>query len=427
MTNQNDVSKPVVKTIKIRLPKWVKCPSCCQRQPFKKERENWKMVKDISLNKTKILKVQTMYAKCLNPECSINSFALRGKFERYQRATSRLKVEAVASLIEDNSTLPRVAQRLNRSFNTTGSKSAIDRWKHEEASKYKFEDIIPHLNFSGILCFDEYKPKRSKTYDLIASDAISNKILYIDNVPSLYYTPKFRAGSIARGHIEDFIRKLKELNIIPYAVIIDLATAYPKQVKKVYPDVIIQFDYFHVIQEIQKCIRNAIVDFRTELSQSNMSEQSSEIWLHKWKLLKNMDNWTIKDHKIIEELISYYRGTIIEKILVFKEQIRDIFDNSKSKLEAYHKRYLLSRETYWQDSYYLSKIMKFISSSKFGYMITYLTHSKIPRAGNSETCIKVWRQMEKVRYGMSIQGRQDHLKLYQISKYLGGALPETQI
>lgn len=314
-----------------------------------------------------------MYAKCLNPNCSLNSFALRGKFERYQRATSRLKVEAVASLIEDNSTLPRVAQRLNRSFNTTGSKSAIDRWKHEEANRYKFEEIIPHLKFSGILCFDEYKPKRSKTYDLIASDAITNKILYIDNVPSLYYTPKFRAGGIARGHIEDFIRKLKELGIIPYAVIIDLATAYPKQVRKVYPDVIIQFDYFHVVQEIQKYIRNATVDFRTTLSYPDMSEERSEIWQYKWKLLKNMDNWTVKDHRIIEELISYYRGTIIEKILIFKEQIRDIFNNSKSELEAYHKRCLLSRETYWQDSYYLTKIVKFISSRKFEYMITYLS------------------------------------------------------
>jgi hypothetical protein len=415
-----------IKAIKVRLPKWVRCPWCCVRQPFKKERENWKTVKDVSLDRAKILKVQTVYAKCLNPGCKLNSFALRGKFKRYQRATSRLKSEAVSSLIDDNSTLPRVSQRLNRSFNTTGSKSAIDRWKHKEASKYKFEDIIPHLNFSGILCFDEYKPKRSKTYDLIASDAIGNKILYIDNVPSLYYTPKFTAGSVARGHIEDFIHGLKELNIIPYAVIIDLATAYPKQIKRIYPDVIIQFDYFHVIQEIQKYIRNAVIDFRTKLGQHGLEEQRTEIWRYKWKLLKNMDNWTIKDHKIIEELISHYRGTIIEKALIFKEQIRDIFDNSKTKLEAYHKRYLLSQETYWQDSYHLKKIMKFISSWKFDYMITYLSHPKIPRSGNSESCIRIWRQMEKVRYGMSIQGRQNHLKLYQISKYLGGSLPETQ-
>jgi len=424
MTNQNNVTEPIVKTIKRRLPKWIICPSCGLRQPFKKKKEHYKKVKDININQPLLLKIQIVYAKCTN-KCS--SFALSTPgVKRYQRVTLRLKEEAVSSIIQDNSTTTRTAVRLKRSFNTTGSKSAIDRWKHQEAGKYKFEDIIPHLNFSGILCFDEYKPKRSKTYDLIASDAISNKILYIDNVPSLYYAPKFTAGGIARGHIEDFIRKLKELNIIPYAVIIDLATAYPKQVRRVYPGVIIQFDYFHVIQEIQKYIRNAIIEFRAKLGQQGLEEQKTEIWQYKWKLLKNMENWTIADHKAIEKLIPYYRGTIVEKILIFKEQVRDIFDNSKTKLEAYHKRHLLSQEAYWQDSYHLSRIMKFISSRKFDYMITYLSYPRIPRSGNSESCIRVWRQMEKVRYGMSIQGRQDHLKLYQISKYLGGSLPETQ-
>lgn len=32
-----------------------------------------------------------------------------------------------------------------------------------------------------------------------------------------------------------------------------------------------------------------------------------------------MDNWTIKDHQAMEELISHYRGTVIAKILIFKE------------------------------------------------------------------------------------------------------------
>jgi len=270
-------------------------------------------------------------------------------------------------------------------------------------------------------------PKRSKTYDLIASDAVKDKILYLDAVPELFYTPKFTTGGIARGHIQEFIVKLKALGIIPYAVIIDLATAYPKQVRKVYPDVIIQFDYFHVIQEVQKCIRNAIISFRKELAARGLDDEKDQIWQCKWKLLKNMDNWTAGDHKVIEQLLYIYRGTIIEKLLIFKEQLRDIFDNSKSRLEAYHKRYLLSQQTYWQDSYYLRRVMKFICSWRFPYMITYLSYPKIPRAGNSETCIRLWRQMEKTRYGMTIQGRKDHLKLYQISKYFGGSLPDTKI
>lgn len=417
--------EPIVKIVKARLPKWVRCPACGIRQPFQKKRAHYKRVKDLNVNYPQILKVQVVYAKCKNG-CS--SFALPTPgVEKYQRATSRLKEEAVASVIQDNSTTIRIAKRLNRAFNTTGSKSAIDRWKHEEANKYSFKNIIARLNFSGVLCFDEYKPKRSKTYDLIASDGITNRILYIDAVPALFYTPKFTAGGIARGNIEKFIVKLKDLGIVPYAVTVDLAAAYPKQIRNVYPDAIIQFDYFHVIQEVQKYIRNAIINFRKELAAEGLEDEKSEIWQHKWRLLKNMDNWTIKDHKIIEELMVYYRGTIIEKALIFKEQLRDIFDNSKSRLEAYHKRYLLSQETYWQDSFHLRKIMKFISSRKFEYMITYLSHPKIPRAGTSETCIKVWRQMEKVRYGMTIQGRKDHLKLYQISKYLDGNPPITRI
>ena len=417
--------EPTIKLIKARLSKRVICPSCGMRQPFKKKKEHYKKVKDISVNYPLLLRVQVVYAKCKH---GCPSFALPTPgVEKYQRATSRLKEEAVASIIQDNSTTIRTAKRLNRSFNTAGAKSAIDRWKHEEARKYSFKEIIAHLGFSGILCFDEYKPKRSKTYDLIASDAITGKMLYLDSVPCLFYTPKFKAGGIARGHIEEFIAKLKDLGITPYAVIIDLATAYPKQVKKVYPDVIIQFDYFHVIREIQRCIRNTITTFRNELALQGLEDEKSEIWHYKWRLLKNMNNWTIRDHRGIEKLVSSYRGTVIEKALIFKEQLRDIFDNSKSKLEAYHKRFILTQQTYWRDSYHLRKITKFISSWRFEYMITYLSHPEIPRAGNSETCIKLWRQMEKVRYGMTIQGRKDHLKLYQISKYLGGNLPDTQI
>jgi hypothetical protein len=78
-----------------------------------------------------------------------------------------LKSEAVASLIDDNSTTPRTARRLNRSFNTTGSKSShqypadIDRRKHQEADKYNIKEIIQKLDFSGMLCVDEYKPSRA--------------------------------------------------------------------------------------------------------------------------------------------------------------------------------------------------------------------------------------------------------------------------
>lgn len=145
---------------------------------------------------------------------------------------------------------------------------------------------------------------------------------------------------------------------------------------------------------------------------------SSELWEHKWRLLKNMDKWTPKDHQIIEALMETYKGTIIEKVLIFKEQLWDIFDNSTTKKEAYEKRNSLAEETWWRDSSHFVKIMNFLMSWKFEFMITYLQYPKVPRTGN-ENIIRIWRQMEKVRYGFKTEkGRQNHLKLLQIRKYL---------
>ena len=46
--------------------------------------------------------------------------------------------------------------QLSRSFNTTGAKSTIDRWKQCMASHYDFPEILSKLQFSGALCLDEY-------------------------------------------------------------------------------------------------------------------------------------------------------------------------------------------------------------------------------------------------------------------------------
>jgi hypothetical protein len=52
-------------------------------------------------------------------------------------------------------------------------------------------------------------------------------------------------------------------------------------------------------------------------------------------------------------------------------------------------------------------------------MLTYLENPQVPRCGQSETLINVWRQVEAVRRGFkSSQGRLNHLKLFQLTNYL---------
>jgi hypothetical protein len=51
-----------------------------------------------------------------------------------------------------------------------------------------------------------------------------------------------------------------------------------------------------------------------------------------------MDRWTDQEHLLIPEMIDIYKGTPIEKVLLFKEEVWSIFDLSKTKTEAVAKR-----------------------------------------------------------------------------------------
>jgi hypothetical protein len=132
-----------VRRIKFRIPRTCVCPNCRERQKFKKHKEYWKKVKDmnvdvdVDVDETMLLEVRVIYAKCFNPSCPTRCFLLLTPgIKKRARCTDRLKAEAVASSVQDNSTCPRTSRRLSRCFNTTGSKSSIDRWKHEEEDKY---------------------------------------------------------------------------------------------------------------------------------------------------------------------------------------------------------------------------------------------------------------------------------------------------
>jgi transposase len=411
------------KIIKAHIPKTCVCPQCKKEQSFKKHKEYWKRVKDLSLDKPTILLVQQISAKCSNRACERRSFILpTSGIERYQRATLRVKEEAINKSVLDNVSYPRISRSLVRSFNITGSKSTIDRWKQREASQYSFKEIIPKLDFSGVLSVDEYKPRRAKSYDLIAADARRRRLLYLENISD---SPK-HAGSIGRGHIENFFRHLKELGIEPFAVIFDLMKAFPNQVKKVWPEVLIQYDHFHVMQLIHSHLKQELFGFHRKLKEAGLEDERAEIWQHKWSILKNMDQWSPKEHQLISQLIQVYSGTPVELVLIFKEHLYQIFDLSNTPDEAYAKRDALFVEQWWRSSPDLNQIMKFLMSPDFQHMITYLGHKSIPRSGNLETLIRSWRLMEKVRYGFKTEkGRQNHLKLYQIKHYLNNFSAEN--
>jgi len=111
---------------------------------------------------------------------------------------------------------------------------------------------------------------------------------------------------------------------------------------------------------------------------------------------------------------------LLTNTLVLKDRIRDIFENSSSQDEAYEKKNKLYFEGWHKKNHHFKKIIKlFITVPTCEYMFTYLKEPDVSRSGNSENSIKLVRSWEGPRYGFrTTKGLQDHLKLYQIMKYL---------
>ncbi|MCM8827006.1 MAG: hypothetical protein NC904_05765 [Candidatus Omnitrophica bacterium] len=67
----------------------------------------------------------------------------------------------VTGIINGNSAFPRIWAGLNRTFNTIGSNTTIDRWKHQQADNLNIKEKISKLSFSVILFIDEYSSQKS--------------------------------------------------------------------------------------------------------------------------------------------------------------------------------------------------------------------------------------------------------------------------
>lgn len=317
-------------------------------------------------------------------------------------------------MVTDNVPFRREAPRLGRAFHLPTTASTLQRWVRKMAAAASMPDILARLEFSGMLSLDEYMPRRAHRYEQIAGDAVTLRVLSMEPVPEWY----------GRGVTAAFLHRLQTWGLKPHAVVFDMWTTFPKVVRQIWPQALLQYDHFHVQQWIHKVLKNALLQYRRSLRGKGWALHREELWELRWSLLKDMDRWGPKEHVLLPEVLQLYRGTLVEQVLLFKQELWELFDASTTAEEAYAKRDTLARETWWRESGHLSQVMAFLQGPKFEGMVTYLRHPEVPRCGHSETLINVWRQIEGPRRGFkSPEGRLAHLKLYQIHTYLGGKFP----
>ena len=381
--------------------------------PFqKKHSQYFRTVRDINLEQPVTFRVQIIRVRCpsckkpfpLPPPITISSHA---------RTTNRSRDLALTLIVKVNGSLQSSGEVTRDITHLNLPRTTLHDWKQSAAGNVSHREIIKQLQFSGVLCVDECRPLCSDTFNLFATDRLKGRILYLEETEDRY--------AISGNTAERFFLDLKALSIHPKAIIADMSGGIHAGAQRIFPHAHYQYDYFHVIQSVHEKLKKEIRSFWWQLRKQRRTKEAALLWEAQWTLLRNQESWDAEDEQRWKAVYTLFPNTIIARLPAFKQELRDIFDQSKSIEEAKKKRD--EWIAHWRSSLvgtrYLNQIVKLMQSPFFLLMVTYLDQRWIPRTTNAETLIRNYRKMEKTRYGFgSIGGRRNHLKLFQLKTYL---------
>lgn len=333
---------------------------------------------------------------------------------------SKLKISqvllstAMQMLVVQNLPLEVVQDLLLHNHRVHTSLSALDRWKEREAGKLpKQGEIIRQMQKkqpSRELHVDEYKS--NGTWSAVFRDE-HDRILLVRKMKRRT-EEKFAA----------IFRYFRMLGLRIRVVYVDFWKAYPGAIRRIFPHAILQYDYFHVIQNIFRHLYKALVAYRKQFKAQEVEDQvlhdhlAKKLWKNRYKLMKNQEHLTEEEKKVVDELLAEHQNTLLEKIVLFKDKVRDIF-NTKSAYYANMARLELTFKGWERIAPCFRKCIDFLNRH-FKHIISYLRHSGVQRNSLQETTIRIIKRVEHAKCGFrSTKGFENHWKLYQGMGYLG--------
>lgn len=320
--------------------------------------------------------------------------------------------------VDRNLSLAETVQMLQDVYGVQTSISAVERWKTGEAEALpSVGQIIKMLNAKKkitVLHLDEYKANGTKSWELAIRDEHGRLIFSI------------RLKKRDAWHIKAILRWFRMLGLDIKLFYVDFWLAYPPAIKAIYPKAEIQYDFFHVIQNIHRHLYKALTAYRKAFKNAKTDKQQAEIrkqlhkklWQHRYLLFTNEENLTAEQRQILDELLQEHTGTIVEQIVLFRQQVRVIFNECDTFMEALENLAVLILDGWADLSAHFGKIMNFLQDH-IENMLTYLRKPDTQRNSLSECTVRSLRRIENIRQGFKKHtGRVNHLKLLQWRRYL---------
>ena len=334
--------------------------------------------------------------------------------------TEEVVERAMYFLVDRNQSLPTTVEILRELYQVETSKSALERWKTAEAEKLpSVGEIVQGLNEKKIttLHLDEYKAKGTRSWELIVRDE-HGRLLF-----------SFRLKARSGRQIQAVLRWLRLWGVRDITTCyVDFFAAYPSAIRAVYPQAQIQYDFFHVVQNIHRHLYKALTAYRKAFKSTVTEPEQKEIraalhkklWDNRYLLFTNDENLSSEQRQVLDELLLEHADTLVEQIVLFRQCLRGLLHESETFQQATERFATLILEGWRDVSETFSKVMTFLEDH-LDNILTYLRvpEAKVQRYSLSECTVRSLRRIETIRQGFKTQhGRVNHLKLLVWRRYL---------
>jgi hypothetical protein len=329
---------------------------------------------------------------------------------------NKVREAVLEGILEDQLNVEAVRRRMQRDFLLDLSTGFVYDCLHDAARQL---DMAEHRQqvvkrFSGVLCVDELHLGRFTL--LLATDPIGD------------FPVAFALVSANdKDHMERFLRNLQRSGLKAKVVVTDGSTLYPTLLAALWPKAEHQLCVFHVMQDLNKLILDAVRRLRTTLGRQgrkgrrrqrgrptktekrrrakqgrSLTEKSTFVFKHRHLIVKRHANMREQEQKHLQTMLEYLPA--LRSLRKFTDKLHQLFEPEQSEHQAWCRwRGLRQSAEFLAIPELNQALLSLLEEAKFTKMIAFLRgparRRRLVRTNNHvERCNRKLRYWEKVRY-----------------------------
>ena len=328
---------------------------------------------------------------------------------------NKVRAAVLEGILEDQLNVEAVRRRMQRDFLLDLSTGFVYDCLYDAARQL---DMAEHRQqvfkfFSGVLCVDELHLGRFTL--LLATDPIGD------------FPVAFALVSANdKDHMERFLGNLQRGGFQPKVVVTDGSPLYPALLAALWPKAEHQLCVFHVMQDLNKLILDAVRRLRTRLGRQghkgrrrrrgrpskaekrrrakqgrSLKEKATFIFKHRHLIVKRRAKMTAPEKKHLTTLLEYL--PVLKSLRKFADKLHQLFEVDQSEHQAWCRWRGLRQSAEFLAIPELNQALLSLEEAKFTKMIAFLRGPAWRRPwvrtnNHVERCNRKLRYWEKVRY-----------------------------